>query len=193
MYKKKCERCGNVFHTNAKNQKGCSRSCGVAIYYKNNRESIEDYFWKRVELSKNSDCWMWTGAFSNETGKSYGMINYKWKRMLANRFSYEYFNGEISKGLFVCHKCDNPPCVNPNHLFLGTPIDNIMDAVKKKRHSHGERVNTCKLTERQVYEIMLLIKGGFTFNKIGKIYGVQPTTIGWINNGGSWKHLERII
>lgn len=93
-------------------------------------------FWTRVEKQKTGKrCWIWQGRKSGE----YGHFEINGKAMYVHRFSYELHNGPIPKGLFVCHACDNPPCVNPKHLWLGTHRENIQDWVKKGRISRKER------------------------------------------------------
>jgi HNH endonuclease len=87
-----------------------------------------DRFWKYVK--KENNCWLWTGA----TAKGYGDLQVGDKRQRAHRISWMLHRGKIPKGMFVCHKCDNPPCVNPAHLFLGTNRDNILDCHLKGRN-----------------------------------------------------------
>jgi len=92
------------------------------------QKSAEDRFWAKV--NKNGECWIWTGA---KLPKGYGHFYSGEKTVLASRWSYEYAYGLIPEGLMVLHRCDNPPCVNPEHLFLGTMQDNIDDMIAKGR------------------------------------------------------------
>lgn len=110
-------------------------------------KTTKDFCWvkKRIKTDTNSGCWIWYGAKRN-TG--YGFIEINWrprKRKLAHRHVYELFNGPIPRGLFVLHKCDIPLCVNPEHLFLGTQKDNMVDCSKKDRFNNWMKKRThCK-------------------------------------------------
>jgi len=98
--------------------------------------TLKDAIESRVEMIPGVSCWAWNGIYSTN---GYGMFNRRKKMILAHRGSYEAFNGSIQKGMYVCHTCDNKWCVNPNHLFLGTPKDNMTDKVRKNRQSRGEK------------------------------------------------------
>ena len=98
-------------------------------------------FWNRVEKRQANECWLWIGP---QNGLGYGKFRVPGNRHYAHRFSYELKNGPIPAGLFVLHHCDNPACVNPEHLFLGTQRDNIRDAMSKGRKYTQPRATHCK-------------------------------------------------
>lgn len=153
------------------------------------RPSLEDRFWSKV--NKTDDCWLWAGRSIASGG--YGAISNKRGHMLkAHRLSYELANGPIPEGLYVYHKCDNPPCVNPSHLFLGTPADNVKDMEDKgrDRKAFGEMAPKSKLTERQVLEIRELFpKLNISYSAMGRRYGVKHSAIKNIINRKHWKHI----
>lgn len=94
-----------------------------------------DKFWKKVDKGNKDECWRWAGG--TKTPKGYGMLDVNYKKIYAHRVSYMIHFGEIPEGLLVCHKCDNPGCVNPSHLWLGTHTDNLKDASVKGRWVKG--------------------------------------------------------
>ena len=105
--------------------------------YLNSSNMLKQRFWSKVKKTKS--CWLWIGATRNKN--SYGNIRIKCKRILAHRFSWKLHFGKIPKDICVLHKCDNPICVNPNHLFLGTLAENNRDRMKKKT-TYGSRGTT---------------------------------------------------
>ena len=141
----------------------------------------------------NSDgCWIWTKAKKNPGNRSfaYGWVTYRKKQMSAHRASWIIRKGDIPEGMFVCHSCDVPLCVNPDHLFLGTHSDNMLDMWRKKRHSPptdgcvGSR--SSKLTIEQVAEIRDLLAKGTKQREIAFRYNVVQSTVSLIATGKSW-------
>jgi hypothetical protein len=142
------------------------------------------------EIRKDaSGCWIYEG-YKNNTG--YGRLCVNRKSILAHRLMYERTFGPIPNRLEVCHKCDNPACVNPDHLFLGTHLDNMRDMVNKGREAHvmGEHSGNAKLKESQVIQIYNMRNCGLSSSKIAILFGVGKSTIKRIMQGQSWKCLN---
>lgn len=148
-----------------------------------------DDFLAKFSPNGVSSCWIWNGAV---TGRGYGVLgSNRSNRFLAHRFSYIHFIGDIPDGMYVCHRCDNPLCVNPCHLFLGSPQDNMDDMVRKGRSVRGERVSGAKLREVQVREIkQALLVGAPPAREIAARYGVDVSLIHKIRQGRAWKWLK---
>lgn len=132
----------------------------------------------------NTGCWLWMGLVSARYG--YFWLNNKSKR--AHRVSYELFNGPITAGLQVLHRCDCPICVNPQHLFLGTPKDNINDMVQKNRkvQVYGELHGSAKLSDKDIPIIRESKKSG---SQLARDYGVSRATISMIRSKKIWCHV----
>lgn len=135
---------------------------------------------------KPDACWPWGGTIHH---RGYGIIVNDHKRnALAHRVTYERFNGPIPDGMMVCHRCDNPPCVNPAHLFLGTHQDNMTDRNRKGRTQHGERHHHAKLTAADVLTIRSLYPG-MSQTAIAKQFGINQTIVSDIVRRIIWKHV----
>lgn len=149
---------------------------------------IELRFWKQVDKKATSECWEWQGS---KGGGGYGLSYYNGKRCGAHRVSYILANGEIPDGLDVCHKCDNPACVNPAHLWLGTPKENTADMFRKKRDNRakGERRPEHKLTDETVRQIRIWIAEGISQRQIAKRLNVSQPAVCYVNTHKMWKHV----
>ena len=148
-----------------------------------------ELFWAKVAKKSDAECWEWL-AYRNKNG--YGRMHVKNKMYLTHRVAWFIHNGEIPDGLLVCHACDNPGCVNPLHMFLGTKKDNANDRDIKCRGVNlvGERHGSHKLTEKEVIEIReKYIPHVYTLRQLAKEYGVDFTAIHDVVTYFTWKHL----
>lgn len=149
------------------------------------RGTLVERFWRAVD--KGGDCWLWTKAVDRGGYGAIGAGTNTDRRVLkAHRVSWELAHGPIPDGVFVCHRCDNPKCVNPAHLFLGSPSDNAADMATKGRANRGERRWIAKLTDDAVREIRRSSEKGVD---LAKRYGVSPTQVTAVRRGYEWKHV----
>jgi hypothetical protein len=143
-------------------------------------------FWAKVK--KTGACWLWLGSV-NETG--YGRVGVclqgGWRITYAHRVAYLLTRGEIPDNLCACHHCDNPPCVNPEHIFLGTRQDNNADAIRKGRLLSGEAHPLHRLTHAEVQEMRSLHSRGETHRALGLRFGVSHTTVWSIAHFHHWR------
>lgn len=144
-----------------------------------------DRFNEKWEPVTESGCWIWT-AYTNACG--YGSFRHNGKMKLAHRVSYELHIAPIPSGMVICHTCDTPACVNPNHLFPGTQLENIEDRHKKGRTSSGEGRPSAKLTWADVLEIRRRYDaGGVKQGELADEYGVCPQQISAIIRRMRWR------
>lgn len=157
---------------------------------KNSNASSEDQFWAKVERMEEA-CWLWRG-FINQNG--YGVAGYKRRNFLAHRLSWILTYGEIPEGLYVCHKCDTPACVRPDHLFVGSQLENMRDMHSKGRHksgfkkgmNRGEKNGQAKLSAEMVAQIRQRLATGDKPGVIAADFGVSRRCISAIKTGLSW-------
>lgn len=203
-----CKFCGKIFEpvdskqkspAQVKRRKYCGRTCAELAQVYPHPMTMNERFCFFIQYSLEG-CWLWTG---NKQPSGYGIFDLvvpytrsSRQRIRAHRLSFLIFNGLIPDGLNVLHRCDNPPCVNPDHLFLGTHADNSHDRDAKGRTARGERSGMAKLTEQQVCEI----RAKYQWHKRGNSkalaaeYGVTQGTILTVvskrNQRRSWQHLK---
>ena len=149
---------------------------------------VEQRFWPKVNKDTPGGCWEWTAA---KRPDGYGVIGRGGRgtgNERAHRLSWILHYGEIPDGLFVCHKCDNRGCVNPEHLFLGDAKDNSHDCRDKERNARGETTYS-KLTVEQVIEIRARAAAGESQRRIARDYPVGHSMVGFIVNRKRWKHV----
>jgi hypothetical protein len=153
----------------------------------NRRRNVYANVWDRVDKSAGVDgCWPFMGARNN---KGYGQMRVNGKMFPAHRVAFIVASGCHPGPLFVLHRCDNPPCCNPAHLFLGTAGDNIRDCAAKGRTARGESHRASKLTKDVVGEIRRLSSEGVQGLAIARRFGVTPQTISHIVTRKTWRHV----
>lgn len=162
-----------------------------------------DRFWLRVD--KSGDCWIWIGP---KTGHGYGQFQSNKKRYKAHRYAWELENGPIPIGLEACHRCDNPACVRPSHIFLATHAENMRDCSRKGRNGmqrypersslrnvdtrvqvRGEQQGNAKLTADKVRAIRQMRADGVMTSVIAANMGIATSTVQRIVRRADWKHV----
>jgi len=170
------------------------------------KRSTEKDFWKHVKIGKENECWEWKGSKDDH---GYGRVRYQGKEYKSHRLAWILKSGS-TEDIFVCHRCDNPPCCNPNHLFLGTHQENMDDMVKKGRYGkkrnlpkgkkhwsylHPEKTSSCEkngsavLDRKKVLEIREKAKDGQSHRSIAKEYGVAKSTVTFIIQRKTWVNI----
>jgi len=147
-------------------------------------------FWNKVEVGSEDSCWNWQAC---KTLDNYGLIKINGKMWRAHRVSWIIANEQdVPKGMLVCHHCDNPSCVNPSHLFLGTHADNMRDKNEKGRcaHNRGEKGGGAKLTKEEVVEIFYDTD---TQAKIAKKHGIAQSMVHFIKTHKRWSHITKLL
>jgi hypothetical protein len=189
-----CPICGVKFvDSKHPDKRYCSRRCrGVAT-----TRPLAERFWEKVNKDgpvirpELGPCWLWTGAVND---KGYGEFWLDGGSESAHRVSYELANGPLREGGQSLHRCDNPPCVRPDHLFEGTNLDNVHDRQAKGRPCgvRGEHHHQAKLTEDNVREIRRRLAQGHYQTDIASDYGVGQYAIWAISCGKTWSHVKDV-
>lgn len=195
IIKLRCFGCGNSFTRAVSYHRICQRRnttnrffCGRRCSANNKIKPASERFWSKVLVTSPDACWLWVGC---RAPNGYGRIikSESTKLEIASRISYEIAYGSIPKNMLVCHRCDNPPCVNPNHLFLGTAQDNQLDCIAKKRNVYGEKQWCAKVTEIEVRAIRKAREHGVMLKDLANKYGIGITTVEQIVKRHTWKHV----
>lgn len=183
--RKWCNGCSRLlavrdFHKQKKSLDGlhcrCRECRGVKKRF---NKTIKERLAENMKVSRISGCWEWTGE-TNEFG--YGRMNVSGKKKVVHRIAYAEFVEEVPKEMFLCHKCDNPKCFNPFHLFVGNQKDNMEDMRRKGRAGK-------KLTADDVKKIL---RSSDIDAQLARDFKVNQATIHAIKNGHTWKHIERV-
>jgi len=180
-----CDYCGKHYIGQGKHY--CSKKCADQSCHKSHSDSITR-FWSHVEINDLFDCWNWTACKDRD---GYGQFHFKSKQYKAHRVAWILSYGEIPEGLIVCHHCDNPSCINPTHLFLGTHLDNAKDRDLKGRgadHRGNDGIES-RLKPEQVIAIRELYQTEKNQSEIARMYKMSHSGIGLIVNRKTWKHI----
>ena len=158
---------------------------------------VRDRFLRYVEVDDDAACWPWRGSRLASPGLPYGRMKIGNVDFKAHRLAWEIANARpVPAGLWVLHACDNPPCVNPRHLRAGTPLDNIRDAMERRRHAafrqKGEGNHASRLTDSDVREILRREAAGARLIDIADDIGISPANVSVIVAGKTWRHIERV-
>lgn len=188
-----CEVCGTAFSVYpADIRKGgglcCSTPCRNRRLAERNRRDIVESFWAHVD--KTTSCWLWTGGVNRD---GYGQLSRNRTTIRANRLSWEIHYGVIPPKMLVLHDCpggDNPRCIHPDHLWLGTDADNNLDCAEKNRQAKGERCGSARLTESLVVAIRVRYAAGdISCQTLADEHHVSRGAIQAVIEGRSWRHL----
>lgn len=159
-------------------------------------QTLAERLWSGIDKRGPNDCWPW---MRSKTPKGYGVISRRRfgggiTQTGAHRAAYELTHGPVPDGVYICHRCDNPICCNPAHLFAGTPRDNVIDCVSKGRrakergsYNGGEANSHAKLSAADIAAIAARVAAGERQTVIAKEYGVDPGTIWRALHGHTWK------
>lgn len=156
------------------------------------RANTVETFWAKVDKTvghgPNGDCWVWTAGKGR---RGYGKTTIQDRTVSTHRYIWTETNGPIPAEMCVCHKCDNPPCVRPDHLFLGTVRENSHDMHAKGRGRRGAAINTAVLNDAKVLAIRRMHQSGIfdTQRQIADLFGISETIVSQIVTGRTWRHL----
>lgn len=185
-----CENCSVTFipkgttRINPSSRRWCSSACKIAWWNKYKLERVMIRFHSKFSIAHNG-CWLWHGSKQRGYGQIRAFDRTQWR---AHRLSWYLHFGVIPDGMFVCHKCDNPSCVNPGHLFIGTCLDNVRDSVLKGRNVMGE---ACKRKLKEI-DVSFMRKNWprLSYSKLAKRFNVTKRAIACVIKRITWKHVQ---
>lgn len=167
--------------------------CGYVCSNRARRPATPERFWARVNKngptvrSELGPCWLWTAA---RWANGYGCAHWNGRRRKAHALAFEIANATAVEGGVVRHRCDNPPCCNPDHLEIGTPVDNVADRDARGRTAKGERVTIGKLTEDDVVAIRsMYVPRKVPLSRLASMFGVSKKTVGAVLRRETWRHV----
>ena len=165
-----CKTCSDLFVGHGPRAMFCSTKCQLM---------------NAVVADEATGCWNWQRAINSDGYPSVTLRDPR-RKTFAHRVSFQLAYGDIPADQEVCHRCDNPRCINPDHLFLGTHTENVRDAIAKRRHAHGEGSRKAKLSEAQVRAIRADARSDTV---VARNYGVSAGCIWSVRSGQTWKHI----
>lgn len=189
-----CDQCGQTFRARARGGRFCSKRCfgldrrGRTVW----TVPALIRFWKKVDKRTDGECWPWLGAKNNHSGHGHFMLRSKpdKKLVMAYRFMWMITFGRIPADMCICHRCDNPSCVNPAHLFLGTQADNLRDMREKGRQAVGEQCGKHLLTADDVIALRIQAALGVSQTELAQRFNTVQSHVSKIVSGQRWAHLE---
>lgn len=202
---KRCSKCGEIkpatreyFHAQSRMRHGLHSHCKPCSLARQEvrrrrlgvrqavKRSLAQRFWERVDQRSAAECWAWTGARYN-TG--YGQLWSGTRSVGAHRVSWELHYGKVPAGHGVFHRCDNRPCVNPSHLFVGPQLANMRDKVSKDRQARGETDGNSRYTANMVREVRARYASGMTQREAGEPFGMKQAVVSDIVRRRTWRHI----
>ena len=190
-----CAECGVIFeraYPMARDRKNgsqyCSSTCLTAKRKRKAEENAASRFWAKVDRRGGNECWEWKGY---RALLGYGRVKFRaGETQMSHRIAYLLANGEHPESMFVCHRCDNPPCCNPNHLFLGTHLDNMKDMAAKGRSGSNGVIGENHAKARFTAETALEVYRSLEPNKVlAERFGVTAAAVYNIRHGRAWAHV----
>lgn len=186
VYECACDTCGKTFTAVRSQSQPKPRFCSNACRFQRNGATPEAILNRFVDRSGGDEaCWPFNGPRSRG---GYGVVHSKRQIIRAHRLAWELAHGPIPIGLVVCHHCDNPPCCNPSHLFLGTDTENVADRESKGRTAKGDGHRRSILRAQDIPAIRAL-EGTMTLHAVATRYGVNDSTIWCVWKRKTWRHV----